>query len=282
MDMTVEHVTKHFGKSGISDVTFGCTPGTISAFLGPNGAGKTTTMRIMAGLQRPASGRVLFGGRNLQDYTSPARIAAFVFGPQALPDTYTVGELMSISCTALNSPKAEIRRHLEAVEMYGARHKLIRRCSLGMKQRLAIAAALLADPGCLILDEPFNGLDPDGIIWLRELLATLRRAEKTILVSTHLLREIESLTDAVVLIKAGRATVVDSVTRATPRVLCRSPQQAELVALMVQLGIRWREQAESVSIDVEPTVLLNECNRHRIDLEYLHVAEPSTLEEIYG
>lgn len=205
MVMQVEGLTKTYGDvTAVKDLDFTVRPGFVTGFLGPNGAGKSTTMRVLMGLDRPTSGRALIGGRLFADHAAPLRVAGALldtefFHPGRSPRTH----LRAMSLTH-SIPRSRVGEVLDQVGLAGAGGKRAGGFSLGMRQRFGLATALLGDPGTLILDEPFNGLDPEGIRWLRALLRELADEGRTVLVSSHLLAEMAETADRVLVIGRGR------------------------------------------------------------------------------
>jgi ABC-2 type transport system ATP-binding protein len=204
--ISAEHVTKSYGEYiAVNDVSFECAPGTITGFLGPNGAGKSTTMRVMVGLTPATSGRVTFSGRLYRDIPNPGRQVGILLDASAQHAGRTGREVLNIGAMTMGLPGARVDEMLAMVGLTDAEsRRRVRDYSLGMKQRLGIAHALLGDPGILILDEPVNGLDPAGIRWMRSLLRWHADRGGTVLLSSHLLHEVELIADQVILIGAGR------------------------------------------------------------------------------
>ncbi len=202
----VNGLTRTYGAfTAVDDVTFTCQPGRVTGFLGPNGAGKTTTMRAMVGLTLPTRGSVAIGGRPYRDYPNPGRHVGVLLDASAQHAGRTGREILTLGARMMGLPAARVDEMLELVSLSDkeARRRL-RNYSLGMKQRLGIAHALLGDPEVLILDEPANGLDPAGIRWMRDLLTGYARRGGTVLLSSHLLNEVELVADELILIGHGR------------------------------------------------------------------------------
>ncbi len=201
----VSGLTKRFGSfTAVDDLSFTVQPGRVTGFLGPNGAGKTTTLRILLGLVRPTAGTALIGGRHYVDLPRPlqsvgAALEATNFHPGRSGRNHLV-----VLADAAGIPQSRADELLELVGIPAAARKRAGGYSMGMRQRLGLAAALLGDPNVLLLDEPANGLDPEGIRWLRGFLRHLASEGKTILISSHLLQEIEQTVDDVVIINNGR------------------------------------------------------------------------------
>jgi ABC-2 type transport system ATP-binding protein len=205
LPITVEALTKDFGRvRAVDDLSFTVAPGRVVGFLGPNGSGKTTTLRALLGLVHPTRGRALIGGRAYRDFAQPARQVGAVLESRAFNPGRTARDHLRVICAEARLPR---RRVDELLALVGLDHAADRRAggfSLGMGQRLSLAAALLGDPEVLILDEPVNGLDPGGIRWLRSLLRSLAAEGRTILLSSHLLAEVEQAVDEVIIVDRGR------------------------------------------------------------------------------
>src|SRR3712207_1629575 len=203
--ITIDHLTKRYGPQvAVADVSFSCAPGTVTGFLGPNGAGKSTTLRALVGLTPPTSGRVTVTGVRYADLPNPGRVAGVMLDASAQHPGRTGRETLRLAATVLGVPQARADAMLERVGLQGAEKRRVKDYSLGMRQRLGIGQALLGDPSVLILDEPANGLDPEGIRWMRGLLRDFAAAGGTVLVSSHLLREVEATVDR--LVEIGRAS----------------------------------------------------------------------------
>jgi ABC-2 type transport system ATP-binding protein len=202
----VEGLTRKYGTfTAVDDVSFDCQPGRVTGFLGPNGAGKTTTMRVMVGLTPPTSGRVTIGGHLYQDIPNPGRHVGVLLDASAQHAGRTGREILELGARTMGLPSSRIDEMLELVSLSEAESKRrLRNYSLGMKQRLGIAHALLGDPSVLILDEPANGLDPAGIRWMRGLLRGYAERGGTVLLSSHLLNEVELIADEMILIGHGK------------------------------------------------------------------------------
>ncbi|WP_307390174.1 ABC transporter ATP-binding protein [Olsenella profusa] len=203
--ISVHQLTKRYGgQTVLSDVTFEALPGRVTGFLGPNGAGKSTTIRLMLGLDRPTKGYSLVEGMPYQSLTRPlTRVGAQFDGSGAHEGRTARDHLLWVSLSNGIS-RRRIDDVLDMVGLTDAARKRVGTFSLGMKQRLGIATALLGDPACLIFDEPTNGLDASGILWLRGLLRDLAAHERTVLVSSHLMSEVQLVADDVVVIAHGK------------------------------------------------------------------------------
>jgi ABC-2 type transport system ATP-binding protein len=204
--ITVEGLTKAYGGfKAVDDVSFECKPGAVTGFLGPNGAGKTTTMRIMAGLTPATSGAALVSGVHYQDIPNPGTQVGVLLDASAQHAGRTGREILTLSALTMGLPMSRVDEMLDLVSLTPDEAKRrVKNYSLGMRQRLGIANALLGDPKILILDEPANGLDPAGIHWMRSLLREYANRGGTVLLSSHLLHEIEVIADEIIVIGNGR------------------------------------------------------------------------------
>ncbi|WP_053202229.1 ABC transporter ATP-binding protein [Jiangella muralis] len=204
--ITVEHLTKRYGAfTAVNDVSFTCAPGTVTGFLGPNGAGKSTTMRMIAGLTPPSSGTATVNGVAFRDLPNPGRHIGVLLDASAQHAGRTGREILSLSAQLLGVGQKRVDAMLELVGLAGtAEKRRVGNYSLGMRQRLGLAHALLGDPTVLMLDEPANGLDPEGIFWMRGVLRDFADRGGTVLLSSHLLREVEAVADHLVVIGNGK------------------------------------------------------------------------------
>lgn len=219
----------------VDDLSFTVSPGRVTGFLGPNGAGKTTTLRMVLNLVRPTAGTTTIGGRRYADLTDPIRKVGALLEASGAHRGRTGRNHLRVLCDAAGIPVSRADDVLDTVGLTPAANRKFKGYSLGMRQRLGIAAALLGDPDVLILDEPANGLDPEGIRWMRDLLKSLADEGRTVLVSSHLMSEMELLADDVVIIAAGKlvqqgplAEVIESAGGA--QMLVRTPRPEALVA----------------------------------------------------
>jgi ABC-2 type transport system ATP-binding protein len=202
----VDSLTKRYGGfTAVDDVSFECQPGRVTGFLGPNGAGKTTTMRVMVGLTPASAGDVTIGGHHYRDIPNPGRHVGVLLDASAQHAGRTGREVLALGAKLMGLPDSRVDEMLELVSLSdGEAKRRVRNYSLGMRQRLGIAHALLGDPSVLILDEPANGLDPAGIRWMRGLLKGYADRGGTVLLSSHLLNEVELIADEMILIGRGK------------------------------------------------------------------------------
>jgi ABC-2 type transport system ATP-binding protein len=201
----VHTLTKRHGSTtAVRDLSFQVSPGQVTGFLGPNGAGKSTTLRIMLGLDRPSAGYTLISGHPYDSYARPLRHVGALLEANALHPGRSARNHLRIAARSNAIPLARVDETLERVGLANVAHKRVRTYSLGMRQRLGIAAALLGDPEVLLFDEPVNGLDADGVRWFRTLARDLAAQGRTVLMSRHLLTEMQQTADHVILIGRGQ------------------------------------------------------------------------------
>ncbi|MFC3999185.1 ABC transporter ATP-binding protein [Nocardiopsis sediminis] len=206
---------RHGPRTVLSDVTFQARPGRVTGFLGPNGAGKSSTLRILLGLDRPSSGTALVGGRPYRSLREPSRtVGAMLDGSGAHRSRTAYGHLAWVA-RAGGIPRRRVGEVLAQVGLADAARTRVGRFSLGMGQRLGLAAALLGEPAALVLDEPVNGLDPEGIRWMRGLLRGHAEAGGTVLLSSHLMSEVAEIADDLVVIAGGRIVAAGPLDRVT-------------------------------------------------------------------
>ncbi|MFI7575410.1 ABC transporter ATP-binding protein [Micromonospora sp. NPDC049497] len=208
----VRGLTKRYGDVlAVDDLSFDVEPGKVTGFLGPNGAGKSTTMRMILGLDRPTSGQALVNGRTFATLTEPLREVGALLDPGSVHPGRTGRSHLRVAARTNGIPELRVEEVIEQAGLGGAARRRIKGYSLGMRQRLGIAAALLADPRVLLFDEPVNGLDLDGVRWIRALLRQLADEGRTVLVSSHLLSEMQQTADRLVVIGRGRL-IADATT----------------------------------------------------------------------
>ncbi|MGW1407869.1 ATP-binding cassette domain-containing protein [Streptomyces sp. NPDC002403] len=206
-------LTKKYGDNTVvQDLDFTVRPGTVTGFLGPNGAGKSTTMRMLLGLDAPTRGRSTIGGRAYTAHSAPlTEVGALLEARTVHPGRTAFNHLMALAHTH-GIPRGRVEHVLDLAGLTAVAHRRVKGFSLGMGQRLGIAAALLGDPATLILDEPVNGLDPEGVLWIRNLLRSLARQGRTVLVSSHLMSETALTADHLIIIGRGRLLADTTVT----------------------------------------------------------------------
>ena len=282
----VEGLTKRFGSTlAVDDLSFSVEPARITGFLGPNGAGKSTTMRAILGLVRPTAGRTTILGRAYRDLDDPVgRVGVLLETFDAHPGRSGRNHLRVLA-VAGGIPRTRVDEVLALVDMREAGRRRVKGYSLGMRQRLGLAAALLGDPEVLVLDEPANGLDPQGIRWLRDFLRGLAGEGRTILISSHVLSEVAQTVDEVVIIHRGRlvrqAAMADVEAMAAGSTTVRSPESARLEALLVAAQMNVHDTGDGGLAVVAPPELVGEiAAANGIVLHELSV-ERATLEEVF-
>jgi ABC-2 type transport system ATP-binding protein len=210
----VEHLSKRYGRTvAVDDLSFAVKPGRVTGFLGPNGAGKSTTMRMMLGLDEPAAGRVLIDGRPYRALTEPLRQVGALLEARSVHGGRRAHHHLRWLAQTNRIPTTRVDEVLEQVGLTSVRGKRVKGFSLGMNQRLGLAAALLGDPPVLLFDEPVNGLDPEGIVWLRNLMKKLAGEGRTVFVSSHLMSEMALTAEHLVVIGRGRLLADTTVER---------------------------------------------------------------------
>ena len=245
-------LTKRYASvTAVDDLSFRVREGAVTGFLGPNGAGKTTTLRMVLGLARPTAGSATIEGRRYVDLDDPARtVGANLEVAGAHPGRSGRNHLRALAAMA-GLPRSRVDEVLRLVELEDAADRRAGKYSLGMRQRLGLAATLLGDPRVLVLDEPANGLDPQGIRWLRDFLRGMAAEGRTVLVSSHVLAEVAQTVDDVVVIHRGRMVqqgTVHSLTAAGGGVVVRTPRTAALLAALERAGLRATETPDGALV----------------------------------
>ncbi len=235
-------LTKRYGgKLAVDSLSFTVEPGKVTGFLGPNGAGKTTTMRLILGLDYPTSGTVTVNGRPFRDLASPMREVGALLDAKAVHGGRTAYNHLLCLAQTNGTPRRRVGEVLDLVGLSDVARKRARGFSLGMGQRLGIAATLLGDPGVLMFDEPVNGLDPEGIRWIRTLMRRLAAEGRTVFVSSHLMSEMENTADHLIVIGRGKliadCTMAEFIARSSGQsVLVRTPQPETLAKAVAAAG----------------------------------------------
>ncbi|MET9681872.1 ABC transporter ATP-binding protein [Streptomyces coeruleorubidus] len=247
----VSGLVKTYAKKRVVDgLSFTVNPGTVTGFLGPNGAGKSTTLRMLLGLTRPDAGTALIGGRGYHEHPEPLRVVGALMDARWAHPKRSARAHLTWLARSNRIPLQRVDEVLAQVGLTDVAGKRVGGFSLGMAQRLGLAGALLGDPGVLVLDEPANGLDPEGIAWMRGLLRALAAEGRTVFVSSHLLAEMAQLADDVVMIGRGKLITQGSVTdltslSSTEEVLVRAEEPERLRDLVVEHGATVAEAPES-------------------------------------
>jgi ABC-2 type transport system ATP-binding protein len=254
--IVAENLSKSFGaKHAVQDVSFTVQPGRVTGFLGPNGAGKSTTMRMIVGLDRPTSGQVTVDGRDYRGLRSPLTEVGVLLDAKAVHTGRSAQNHLRAMAATHGIPRRRVDEVIEITGLSSVARKRAGGFSLGMGQRLGIAAALLGDPKTLILDEPVNGLDPEGVLWVRRFVRHAASEGRTVLLSSHLMSEMALTADHIIVLGRGRVLAdapVDELvrqwTRATVRI--RTPRAVDLARLVARDGVTVTHLADGV-MDVE-------------------------------
>ena len=285
--LEVRSLTKTFGaQRAVDDLSFTVHPGTVTGFLGPNGAGKSTTLRAAVGLLRPDRGEVLLGGRRYADLRAPLREVGALLDARAVHPRRRAREHLAVLAATHGIPRSRVDEVLGLVGLIDVAKRRPGGFSLGMAQRLGIATALLGDPGILLLDEPVNGLDPEGVRWVRQLLRGLAAEGRTVFLSSHLMSEMAVTADRVVVLGRGRLVadvpLEDLTSAGRPTVRVRTPQSERLRALLPG-GSVTADPADPralVVTDATPEQLADLAARHAIPVHELTPVRTS-LEDAY-
>jgi ABC-2 type transport system ATP-binding protein len=279
-------LTKRFGKVlAVDHLSFRVEPGTITGFLGPNGAGKSTTLRSVLGLVHPDTGGATVLGRSYRELDRPLhRVGAVLEASEVHPGRSGRNHLRVLAAAA-GIPRSRVEEVLDLVELSASAKRRVKGYSLGMRQRLGLATALLGDPEVLVLDEPANGLDPAGVRWLRDLLRSLAAEGRTILVSSHVLAEVAQTVDRVVIIHRGsliqQASIAEVLAGAQGGTRVRSPEALRLRDLLTAQGATVTEVGDgTLVVDVPPEQIGEAAAANGIALHELTI-ERATLEEVF-
>ena len=284
--ITVESLTKTYrGVAAVDDVSFTAAPGRVTGFLGPNGAGKSTTMRVVVGLTPATSGAATVAGRRFTDLPNPGREIGVLLDASAQHAGRTGRETLRLAQRTMGLPPSRVEELLDRVGLSPKEAgRRVRDYSLGMRQRLGIAAALLGDPHVLLLDEPANGLDPGGIRWMRDLLRTFADRGGTVLLSSHLLHEIEVVADDLVVIGGGRIVAQgtkEELLRGAGT-LVRTRRRGDLAAALHRAGAATTSVADdALSTDADPADVGSVALAAGIPLTELRASDSAGLEEMF-
>ena len=282
----IDSLTRKYGAfTAVDDVTFTAEPGRVTGFLGPNGAGKSTTMRVLVGLTDATAGTATILGRRFADLPNPGREVGVLLDASAQHAGRTGREILVVAQRTMGLPKSSVDAMLERVSLTPEEAgRRVRNYSLGMRQRLGIATALIGDPEVLILDEPANGLDPAGIRWMRDLLRDFADQGGTVLLSSHLLHEIEVIADDILVIGNGRIVAQGTKQEllAAGGILVRSSDPARLTAALTAAGIRATPGAEhAVLVESDLATVGQIAFAAGIPLTELRAADGAGLEEMF-
>ncbi|MGB9012346.1 MAG: ATP-binding cassette domain-containing protein [Aeromicrobium sp.] len=283
--ITVEHLTKTYGQHrAVDDVSFTCKPGAVTGFLGPNGAGKSTTMRVITGLTPATAGDATIGGVHYRDIPNPGTQVGVLLDASAQHAGRTGREILTLSALTMGLPMTRVDEMLELVSLTPTESKRrVKNYSLGMRQRLGIANALMGDPKILILDEPANGLDPAGIHWMRSLLRMYADRGGTVLLSSHLLHEIEVIADEIIVIGQGRIVAQGTKAEllATAGTYVRAEDAAALGAAATDAGLTVLASGDGLRIEADPLDVGRIAAQQGLVLAELRAADGAGLEEMF-
>ena len=284
--ITIDSLSKKYGANTVvDDISFTARPGRVTGFLGPNGAGKSTSMRMMVGLTQPTSGTATISGRSFRDLPNPGREVGVMLDASAQHAGRTGREILTISQWMMGLPARRVDEMLELVSLTETEaNRRVGNYSLGMRQRLGIATALIGDPDVLILDEPANGLDPAGIRWMRDLLRGYADRGGTVLLSSHLLHEIEVIADDIVMIGNGRIVCQGSKTDLLQAAgtVARTPDTGALQRALAASGLDTTVSDDgALHTDSDPTVVGRVALEARVALTELRAADGGGLEEMF-
>ena len=278
-------LTKRFGgRTVVQDVTFACEPGTVTGFLGPNGAGKTTTLRMLCGLSEPDAGSAAVLGGAYRALPNPGRRVGVLLDASAQHPGRRGRETLALSARLMGVPEKRADELLGLVGLdRSAARKRVRQYSLGMRQRLGLAHALLGDPEVLILDEPANGLDPEGMRWMRSLLRDFADRGGTVLLSSHLLAEVEAVADQLVIIGGGRIAASGSREEllAGTGTLVRASDEDALEAALAAASLTVSRVDGGYVVDAEPEAVGRAALDGRVVLSHLGPSEGAGLEQLF-
>jgi ABC-2 type transport system ATP-binding protein len=283
----VHGLSKRYGDTlAVDDLSFTVRPGIVTGFLGPNGAGKSTTMRMILGLDRPTAGTAVIGQRSYLHAKVPLREVGALLDAKDVHGGRTARAHLLALAQSNGLPASRVSTVLEATGLSSVGGKRIKGFSLGMSQRLGIAAALLGDPGVLMFDEPVNGLDPEGILWIRHLMRSLASQGRTVFVSSHLMSEMAVTADHLIVIGRGRL-LADTSTRqfvdgnSTSTVRVRSPQASELATVLTERGHPVRELDGALEVSDATTEQVGDAAATRGLTVHELVAQRSSLEDVF-
>ncbi|MCA0337803.1 MAG: ABC transporter ATP-binding protein [Actinobacteria bacterium] len=283
--ITVENLTKRYGRfTAVDDISFTVRPGSVVGFLGPNGAGKSTAMRMMTGLTPPTSGGATILGQTYRSIPNPGSRVGVMLDAAAQHPGRTGREVLRLTGIQLGVPRSRVEEVLHLVGLTDDEaSRRVRNYSLGMRQRLGLASALMGDPEVLILDEPANGLDPQGIHWMRGLLRGFADRGGTVLLSSHLLHEVQVIADELVIIGRGRLVAQGAKEDLLARggVTARSLDDRALVAAAGASGVTATETAGGVVLDTDAATVGRLALEAGVVLTHLTSGETAGLEEIY-
>lgn len=288
--ITTTALSKRYqGVPVVSDVSLRCEPGTVTGFLGANGAGKSTTLKMIVGLVRPDRGTATVDGRPYAELPNPVRVVGTLLDASAMHPGRSGRATLSLAARMAGVDRRRVDELLDLVDLADAAENRVGTYSLGMRQRLGIAQALIGDPAVLILDEPANGLDPEGIAWMRSLLREFADHGGAVLLSSHLIHEVQATADRVVVLSSGTVVAAGRLDDllANRTILVRSPDPVALAAALRAAGIAYvAGPGEAYTVDasdgrVTTELLATVARDHQILLTELRPAESNGLEELF-
>jgi ABC-2 type transport system ATP-binding protein len=284
--LEVHGLTKRFGSTtAVDELSFAIEPGRITGFLGPNGAGKTTTLRMLLGLVHPSAGQALVHGVPYRKLADPVRSVGAVLEASSFHPARSGRNHLRVVATAAGIPRGRVDATLDLVELAGAARRKVKTYSLGMRQRLSVATALLGEPHLLVLDEPANGLDPEGIRWLRNFLRSFAAGGGTVFISSHVLAEIAQLADEVVIIHKAKLVAHEPLTALTARTtggtIVRSPDAPRLGQQLAAAGIEANADDDGELRTAAPPERVGEIAAAAGIVLHELRAESASLEEVF-
>ena len=289
MTLRLDNISKSFGNiKAVHELSFSCAPGTITGFIGPNGSGKSTTLRMIAGLTRPDAGSITIAGSPFHELLNPGEQIGFLLDPSAHHPGRSARETVTLTAAMMGLPGQRVDAVLESVGLASAGRRKVRSLSLGMRQRLSLAIALLGDPKYLVLDEPANGLDVEGMSWLKASIRRFAADGGAVLISSHLLNELESYVDRVVIIDRGRVISNSSIgdLGGTEVTEVDGPHRSEIRRVLEAEGIALAEAPHSanerISVMSSPEHVGEILWRNGIQVSLLHRKPVESLESYYS
>ncbi|MFK0003163.1 ABC transporter ATP-binding protein [Paenarthrobacter sp. NPDC090520] len=289
MTLKLENVSKSYGKvKAVRNVSFSCQPGTITGFVGPNGSGKSTTLRMIAGLTRPDGGSIAIQGIHFKDLRNPGTEIGFLLDPSAHHPGRSVRETVGMAAIMMGLSFQRVDEVVQSVGLSNAARRQVRSLSLGMRQRLSLAIALLGNPKYLVLDEPANGLDVEGMRWLKSSIRAFASGGGAVLISSHLLNELESYVDRVVIIDRG-SVISDSTIRELGGVdvtEVAGPQLLDIQRVLRAEGISLRDegstQGRPLLVESTPDRIGEILWRYNLQISLLQPSRAVSLEHYYS
>lgn len=288
MTLRLENVSKSYGNvRAVQNISFSCESGTITGFIGPNGSGKSTTLRMIAGLTRLDEGSISIAGTRFQDLANPGREIGFLLDPSAHHPGRSVRETVGVAAIMMGLPFQRVDAAVESVGLAGAARRKVRSLSLGMRQRLSLAIALLGSPRYLVLDEPANGLDVEGMGWLKASIRAFVAGGGAVLISSHLLNELESYVDRVLIIDRGQVISNSSMRElgGTDMTEVDGPERQKIQRILQAEGLVIVGGAgacvQPIRVASSPEQVGEILWRHGVQISLLHRKQVESLESYY-